>query len=102
MAALPELRLQRPLCVLASGDADRWSSRSPVELDLPGRQVGGLVRVVVGTVVVPGAQGDPVSEVGVAAVDPAGLVVGVESEAAVAALGAAAPVADEQRDPLRL
>ena len=56
-----------------------------------------LVAGVVGFHVVPVAQRDAVSDVGVAAVGPAGLVVGVESVGAVAAFCAAAAVAGEHR-----
>src|SRR6478609_10252207 len=71
-----------------------------VELDLPGRGLGQLVAAVVSPAVVPGAQGDAVLDAGAATVDPSGVVVGVESGAAVAAFGAAALVADQDRETL--
>ena len=74
-----------------------------MEGDLAGGVVGEVVALVVGSHVVPGAEGDSVGEVGVAAVGPAGLVVGVESAGAVAALrGLAAAVADVHREHLAL
>src|SRR6478735_5045905 len=73
-----------------------------VELDPPGRGLGHGVGGVVGAVVVPGAQRDAVFDVRLAAVDPAGAVVGVEAGAAVAAFGSAALVADQDRDALVL
>src|SRR4051812_47693124 len=76
--------------------------RSSVEGDVAVGVVGGAVAGVVGAGVVPGAQGDAVFEVGVASVGPALLVVGVQAGGAVAALGAAAAVADQHRDPLGL
>src|SRR3954451_22892767 len=64
--------------------------------------VGGPVAGVVGPAVVPGTQADAFVDGGRAAVGPTGLVVGVESRGAVAALGAAAVVADEDREALGL
>src|SRR3954468_15095994 len=75
---------------------------SSVEGDVAVGVVGGPVVGVVGAGVVPGAQGDAVGEVGVAAVGPALLVVGVQAGGAVAALGAAAAVADQHGGPLGL
>src|SRR6478609_11621945 len=83
-----------------------WIKRSgllaAVERDPPGRGLRRRVGGVVGAVVVPGAQGDAVLDVRLSTVDPAGVVVGMESGPAVAALGATALVADEDRVALVL
>src|SRR6478609_673118 len=81
-----------------------WSSGllASVERDLAGGLADHRVVDVVGAVVVPGAQGDAVFDVRLSTVDPAGVVVGVEAGAAVAALGAAALVADQDGEALVL
>src|SRR5687768_10491629 len=61
-----------------------------------------FVAGVVDAGVVPPAEADAVFDGGGAAVGPSGLVVGVESGAAVAALGPAALVTEQDREPLGL